>query len=138
VSVLTGGCLCGDVRYLIADVPVRQAICHCRHCQRQCGTAFSALLIVPTTALDVQGDTRIYQDRGHSGDTVNRHFCNRCGSPIFTALPSRPDMRFIKAGTLDDPQIMAPEVHVWCESAWRSTLIPSAAKTFPKAPSQVS
>lgn len=135
MSILTGGCLCGDVRYSIADVPIRQAICHCRHCQRQSGSAFSALLIVPPTALNVQGETAVYRDQGDSGATVDRHFCSRCGSPILTALPTRPDVRFIKAGTLDDPNIMAPDVHAWCESAWPSTLIPDDVRSFPKSPS---
>jgi hypothetical protein len=132
VSVLTGGCLCGGIRYNVADAPTRQAVCHCRNCQRQSGTAFSALLIVPTSALQVQGNTAVYNDRGDSGAAVDRHFCIRCGSPLFTALPARPDMRFIKAGTLDDPNIMAPDVHVWCESAWRSTVIPDDATAFPQ------
>ncbi|MEJ6010437.1 GFA family protein [Novosphingobium aquae] len=113
-----------------------QAVCHCRNCQRQSGTAFSVLLVVPTVALLVQGQTTVYQDRGDSGAEVARHFCNHCGSSLFTALPSRPDVRFIKAGTLDDPSFMAPKLHVWCASAWHSTVIPDDATVFLWGPSK--
>lgn len=132
MSIISGGCLCGDIRYNVADVPTRQAICHCRHCQRQSGSAFSVLLVVPTIALEVQGETQVYCDHGDSGNAVDRHFCGRCGSPLFTALPSKPNLRYIKAGTLDDPRIMAPKIHAWCTSAWPSTHIPGDATTFPE------
>lgn len=45
---------------------------------------------------------------------VDRHFCGRCGSPLITVTQNRPDMRYVKAGTLDETSILAPKLHIWC------------------------
>ena len=134
MTTITGGCLCGAVRYEVKGEPVGQAVCHCRHCQRQSGSAFSVLLAVPAPALVLHGPDGLYEDLGESGATVERYFCSKCGSPLYSALPASPDVVFVKAGTLDDPTIMAPRVHVWCDSAWPSTPIPDKAIRFGKNP----
>jgi hypothetical protein len=132
--MIEGGCLCGAVRYKSDKPALGQAVCHCTHCQRQSGSAFSVLLAVRASALTLVGQPALYEDQGDSGARVHRYFCARCGSPIYTALPASPKVVFIKAGTLDDTSAMAPQTHVWCDSAWPWTVFPEGAEKIAKNP----
>ncbi len=113
----TGGCLCGDIRYEFSGEPLMAGICHCKNCQRQAGSAFSTLYGVPKAAFQLTGEPKLYEDSDtESGNTVERHFCGNCGSPIYSAIPSQPDVLFLKTGTLDSTDGFAPGFHVWCDS----------------------
>ncbi len=114
----TGQCLCGDVKYEIANTPEVTGICHCKNCQRQAGSAFSTLAGVPKTEFQfTSGEPTLYQDGDTaSGNTVERYFCGRCGSPIYSALGGQPDTIFLKTGTLDDTSGFKPQFQVWCDS----------------------
>lgn len=111
-----GGCLCGQVRYRIAGAPLMQAVCHCRNCQKQSGSAWSMIAGVPEAALSVTGTVRTYEDHGESGGAVLRQFCPDCGSPLFSRVASAPGLVFVKAGTLDDTSGFQPQVQVWTRS----------------------
>jgi hypothetical protein len=130
--MIEGGCLCGAVRYTAPD-PVLQAVCHCKNCQKQAGTAYSIVVGVPADALKVTGELAVYEDTADSGNTVLRKFCPKCGSPIYSEPPGSP-LAFIKAGTLDDTSMVAPPVHVWAKSAMACTVIPEGAAKFDTMP----
>jgi hypothetical protein len=113
----TGGCLCGAVRYEFSGEPAMQAVCHCSHCQKQAGSAFSTIVGVPSGQVAVtKGATKSYIDHGESGKAVERQFCGTCGSPLFSLVEVMPGMTFIKSGTLDDTSFFKPAVHVWAKS----------------------
>ena len=116
----SGGCLCGAVRYEVQGPPAMSAICHCKNCQRQAGSAWSMLIGVPTAALAVSGEVKTYVDHGDSGGEVHRQFCPTCGSPLFSRIPAMDGMVFVKAGTLDDTSGFAPAVQIYLKSkqAW--------------------
>jgi len=114
---MTGGCLCGSVRYDVAAEPVVTLICHCTHCQKQSGGAFSVNIGVPAAAVTVQGELKTYLDKGDSGRSVVRRFCPECGSPIFSEIAAAPGMLLIKAGSLDDASGVQPAVEYFCDSA---------------------
>lgn len=111
----TGRCLCGEITYAIEGDPIATAVCHCSHCQRQSGSAFSVNLIVLPDQLSVTGELRTYGDTGEGGDTVHvrRRFCGSCGSSIVSELVG-PGVSAVKAGTLDDASAVQPAVEVWC------------------------
>lgn len=112
-----GGCLCGAVRYVIKADPAMVAVCHCTHCQRQSGAMFSTNLVVPEALYEQTGETRVYEDRGDSGQPVLRCFCAACGSPILSRVAVMPGMVFIKAGTLDDFSGLTPAIEVYADHA---------------------
>lgn len=114
---LTGGCLCGAIRYYSDAAPVRVVVCHCINCQKQSGTAFSLVVSVPSEGLLLEGVPTDYADVSEAGSAVLRRFCGICGSPLLSELASRPDVSFIKSGTLDDTSWLRPEAHIWCRSA---------------------
>lgn len=123
----SGACLCGAIRYSVDGPVLGEAVCHCRHCQRQSGSAFSVLAVVKRKTVAFVGESTCFVDQGDSGRAVHRHFCGRCGSPLYTELPHMPGLLFLKAGTLDDPTWLTPRQHVWCASAWPWTPIPADA-----------
>lgn len=116
MSMTEGGCLCGAVRYAFEGDPAAAMVCHCSHCQKQSGSAFSTIISVPQGALTVTGEPRTYHDAGESGKAVERIFCSKCGSPLISKVEVAPGMAFIKAGTLDDTSGFTPAVHIWAKS----------------------
>ena len=112
----TGGCLCGAIRYALSAEPAMQAVCHCRNCQKQAGSAFSIIIGVPEAAVTFEGALSNYEDQGESGGAVTRQFCGTCGSPLFSRVAAAPGLVFVKAGTLDDPDGFQPQIHVWAKS----------------------
>ncbi len=110
---IRGGCLCGAVRYELLQPPLATALCHCTHCQRQSGSLMSMVCMVPDAAFTSTSEMRMYLDKGDSGGKVERHFCGRCGSPIFSRVEATPGVVFVKAGTLDRWQDFKPSVEVY-------------------------
>lgn len=131
---ITGGCLCGNIRYTAKGEPLFQAVCHCTDCQRQAGTAFSVVAAFAPADVAITGQMKTYRGVGTSGGEVLRRFCGECGSPILSEPASSPGMYFMKAGTFDDTSRLDPKVHVWCDSkqAWLS--LPEGAMAFAKSP----
>ena len=112
---LTGGCLCGAVRYKYSGEFLRQAVCHCRDCQRASGSAFHFGVVVPRGGFTLlSGELRTYRAIGDSGRWIDRSFCPVCGSGIVHVLEVRgPDILVIKAGTLDDPAVVVPNYELF-------------------------
>jgi hypothetical protein len=118
MNEIKGGCLCGNVRYETTQAPLMSAVCHCTHCQKQSGSAFSTNVVVPASGFNVTASTlATFNDVGESGLSVKRHFCSHCGSPVYTELDANPGVAVLKAGTLDDPSWVRPQVHMWRCSA---------------------
>jgi hypothetical protein len=131
---VVGGCLCGQVRYRAITDAAQSMVCHCRACQKQSGSAFSLVLTVPADAIEISGETKVFEHLSDGGSGVMRHFCPDCGSPIISKLAAYPELIVVKAGTLDDPSWLKPEVHVWCASAQPWVTIPRDLPRFPGNP----
>jgi hypothetical protein len=118
---LTGGCLCGAVRYAYAGEAGPAGYCHCGDCRRTSGSAFGvSVRAAADQFLIVAGVPKSFVKLGDSGREVSRFFCGDCGSPLFTRPPLHPDVVFIKAGSLDDPSVVRPNRQAWTVSrvAW--------------------
>jgi len=115
-AMRTGRCLCGAVSYELAGDLIATAVCHCDHCQRQSGGAFSVNLVAHGSQLTINGVLQTYDERGEHGDDVyvRRRFCGVCGSPIVSELAKTDGVIAIKAGSLDDRSDVKPNVEVWC------------------------
>lgn len=112
----TGRCLCGAVTYELDGDPIATVVCHCDHCQRQSGAAFSVNLVAHESQLTIHGELKTYDELGELGDQVyvSRRFCPACGSPIVSELALSPGIVAVKAGTLDDKSTVNPTVEAWC------------------------
>jgi hypothetical protein len=104
------------VTFQFSGDPIATAVCHCSHCQRQSGGAFSVNLIAHESQLAVTGELTTYEDRGEHGDDVyvRRRFCGACGSPIVSELAKSAGIIAVKAGTLDDTSAVQPGIEAWC------------------------
>jgi hypothetical protein len=91
--------------------------CHCVDCQRATGSGKATIVFVPSASLEVFGEYRIYTVVGSDGSHVSRGFCPTCGSPIISYVAEQPDVRFIKAGSLDDASWVRTEASYWQVSA---------------------
>jgi hypothetical protein len=131
---MTGGCLCGQVRYSATADPAIVVVCHCKNCQKQSGTAFSVEVGVPKSTISIKGQLKTFNDTGDSGQPVERNFCPECGSPIFSDIAVMPELSFIKAHTLDDTSWLDPKMHIYCDSKAQWTSIPKDSTKFGKMP----
>ena len=115
---LTGGCCCGAIRYEVRALPYAVTVCHCRDCQRLTGSAFSMPMVVPQHAFSVtQGASKTWERTADSGNVSTQHFCDSCGTRLYTEPRSLPHCVTIRAGTLDDTSWLKPVAQVWTKSA---------------------
>ena len=105
--------MCGAVRYAIKSGPLGTALCHCDRCRPQSGSAFSTVMYVPRTSIEVEGQTARLADIGTSGLAVKRIYCPKCGSPLFTDMDLAPEIMFVKVGTTDDNHWFVPDIEMF-------------------------
>ena len=98
---VTGGCLCGALRFTAIGTPYRVGICHCLDCRKHHGALFHASAIFAETAVTVTGETRNFQ---------GRHFCPTCGSPVFGRTGDEIE---VNLGALDAPDQFRPTYELW-------------------------
>ena len=115
---VTGGCLCGKIRYTVSQ-PLQNIIaCHCTHCQKASGTGASHNAIVTAGAVTfTSGQPKLFEDTAQSGNILKRYFCGDCGSPIYSQRAKTPEMMVLKVGTLDAPVDMKLVMNIWTNSA---------------------
>ena len=85
---MIGGCLCGNLRYATDTEPIFSAVCHCKTCQKQTGTAFRITVAVPRPAVSLQSLQKTYTRMGDSGPQVINRFCPDCGATVVIEQPS--------------------------------------------------
>ncbi|MGH7779287.1 MAG: GFA family protein [Candidatus Binataceae bacterium] len=122
--MITGGCLCGAVRYEAERKPLFAVLCHCRDCQRASGSGHVPVMGVPKSSFKVSGQTNSYALPGGSGLKSIRHFCPTCGSLLFGTPEAAPDAVSIYVGSLDDLSVFQPEAVIFKRSrqSWDQTL----------------
>ncbi len=98
---ISGGCLCGDLRLVATGKPYRVGLCHCLDCRKHHGALFHASAIFPSENVLITGDSR-----SHAG----RHFCPRCGSPVFAVTGDETE---VALGALDQPDLFTPTYELW-------------------------
>ena len=131
---LTGGCLCGTVRYECSPEPLMAGNCHCRDCQRATGGAYASVFFVPRHAVKITGEVKYYDSIGESGNLVSRGFCPTCGSRLFGKPAVLPEAISIMAGSLDDPSSHRPAMDIYTASAQPWDYLNPELPKFPKMP----
>lgn len=97
----TGGCLCGNIRFIASGRPYRVGICHCLDCRKHQGALFHASAIFPEASVNMEGETRDY---------AGRFFCPRCGSSVFSRSGDEIE---VNLGSLDQPDQFKPTYELW-------------------------
>ena len=118
IQIETGGCLCGNIKYKFNREDVVSAgHCHCKDCQKITGSGKATIVFIPTKSLKITNNYKVYSVIGNDGTNVHRGFCPNCGSPVISYVTEQPDLRFIKAGSLDDSSWINIESSFWGISA---------------------
>jgi hypothetical protein len=115
---LEGRCTCGDVRYRLMSAPLFVHCCHCRWCQRETGASFALNAIVETEQLVLTtGAAEAVITPTESGLGQRIHRCGRCRVALWSHYPgSGPHAAFVRVGTLDEPDRVRPDVHIFAAS----------------------
>ncbi len=132
---VTGGCLCGAIRYTVSTAISQLRACHCTHCQKGSGTGASVNATIPSASFALtKGAPRRFEDKADSGRTLFRYFCGDCGSPIYSQRATMPEFVALRAGSLDDPAGMKITTHIWTASARSWSWIDPATEQHPGQP----
>lgn len=118
---LSGGCLCGALRYEISATPVVTCHCHCSLCRRASGAPYATWTTVPLSGFRW---TRGAPASFRSSARAQRDFCSACGTQITFRLNAQTDggtaTLDVTSATLDDPAQVSPTAHIWLSArvAW--------------------
>ena len=114
---ISGGCLCGAVRFQSTAEPLFTRACWCRVCQYLGAGSGTVTSCFARSAVRVQGALGDFSIVADSGNVMHRRFCLKCGTPLFSEAESRPHLIFIRAGALDDPNLVKPTTTIWVSQA---------------------
>lgn len=108
MSIITGGCVCGQVRFAAEGEPDRVGICHCLDCRKFHGALFYAAAIYPVIRVTITGEAKMYD---------SRCFCPTCGSRVFNRNGDEVELHL---GSLDDIDVFKPSYELWTvrREAW--------------------
>ena len=131
---LTGSCQCGAITFTIEAPSLFTYACFCHSCQKRTGSAFSMGLVVPTAALQVDGELTAWSRTSDQGVTNTRYSCADCGNIIYGTGDSNPELAKLQAGLLDDTSTLEPEVYMWASSKQPWVTLPENARPFDTQP----
>jgi len=127
---LEGGCSCGATRYRLASEPMFVHCCHCLNCQCQTGSAFVINLLIEADRVETAAGTPQAIDVPRDDGSSQRVYrCPDCQVALFSEY-SRPEILFVRGGTLDDPSAIAPDVHIYTRSKLDWVEIPEGTPAF--------
>ncbi len=115
---LEGGCACGSIRYKLTASPLIVHACHCRDCQRITGSAFVINLWMQRKFVEAgPAVPKSFRLKSGSGGVHEVFFCDSCGTYLWSDYHGAPgDSLFVRAGTLDTPEAVKPDVHIFTRS----------------------
>ena len=131
IDTLEGGCACRAVRYRLTSQPMFVHCCHCHDCQRQTGSAFVINALIETDRIKQQGGSlQVVSMPTDSGRPHYIHRCTVCQTALWSDYGRRPNLRFVRVGTLDDPAALPPDVHIFVRSKLPWVTLPDGAPAF--------
>jgi hypothetical protein len=130
-ETLEGGCSCGAVRYRLNSAPMFVHCCHCRDCQRQTGAAFALNALIETDRITLlSGKPQPVGMPTDSGRPHHIYRCPTCQIAVWSEYGGLAKLRFVRVGTLDDPEALAPDVHIYTRSKLPWVVLPSGVPAF--------
>ena len=129
---LEGGCSCGAVRYKLTSTPLIVHACHCRDCQRVTGSGFVINVWIEKEFVQSNGaKLKAFTLSGGTGKDHEVFFCENCGTYLWSRYAVAPgDCLFVRAGTLDTPEAITPDVHIFTRSKLPWIALPPGARAF--------
>lgn len=129
-----GGCACRAVRYRMTSAPLFVNCCHCRWCQRESGAAFALnALIEADRVVLLKGAPEAVATPSVSGKGQKIHRCPVCRVALWSNYFGAGDaIRFVRVGTLDEPDRLPPDIHIFTVSKQPWVILPPGAPAVPE------
>jgi hypothetical protein len=125
-----GGCACGAVRYRLSSDPLFTHCCHCLNCQRQTGSAFVINLLIEADRVELlSGAPQPVDVPRDDGSTQRIYRCSTCQVAVYSDY-GRPEVLFVRGGTLDQPSGVTPDVHIFTKSKLGWITLPDSVPAF--------
>ena len=133
-TVLDGGCTCRAVRFRMTSAPMYVHCCHCRWCQRETGASFALnAMIEADRVILLQGEPEIVHTPSNSGKGQKISRCPTCRIALGSNYAGAGDaVRFVRVGTLDDPDRLPPDIHIFTSSKQPWVVLPPGAPAVPE------
>ncbi len=127
-----GGCTCRYVRYRMATAPMFVHCCHCRWCQRETGTAFALNALIEADRVRLlNGEVEAVNTPSNSGKGQLISRCPKCRIALWSNYGGAGDLiRFVRVGTLDEPDRLPPDIHIFTASKQPWVVLPPDALVF--------
>lgn len=131
---LDGGCTCRRVRYRLTRAPLFVHCCHCRWCQRETGTAFALNAMIEADRVQtLQGEVEVVDTPSNSGKGQKISRCPTCRVALWSNYAGAGDgVRFVRVGTLDEPDRWPPDVHIFTASRQPWVMLPPGTPAVPE------
>jgi hypothetical protein len=128
-----GGCDCRHVRYRLEAAPLFVHCCHCRWCQRESGSSFALNAMIEADRVTCLGaEPEVVETPSASGAGQRIARCPKCRVAVWSNYAgSGPVVRFVRVGTLDNPDLLPPDVHIFTASKQPWVVIPPGVPAFP-------
>ena len=139
-----GGCTCRQIRYRMSGAPMFVHCCHCRWCQRETGTAFALNAMIEADRVELlEGEVQVIDTPSNSGKGQRISRCPKCWVAVWSNYAGAGDaLRFVRVGTLDEPDRIPPDIHIFTMSKQPWVVLPDgtpavkeyyqASKMWPK------
>ena len=123
-----GGCTCRAVRYRMLSKPMIVHCCHCRWCQRETGASFALNAMIEADRVELlQGELEIVDTPSNSGKGQKIARCTQCRIALWSNYAGAGDaVRFVRVGTLDEPDRLPPDIHIFTASKQPWVVLPPA------------
>jgi hypothetical protein len=134
VTTFDGGCTCRNIRYRMAGPPLFVHCCHCRWCQRETGSAFAInAMIEADRVVLLAGEPEIVMTPSNSGKGQKIARCPICKIAVWSNYAGAGDaIRFVRVGTLDEPDRLPPDIHIFTSSKQPWFELPAAMPAVPE------
>ncbi|HKD93610.1 MAG TPA: GFA family protein [Gaiellaceae bacterium] len=127
---MEGGCACGEVRYRLRQSPLFVHCCHCLNCQRQTGAAFAINMLLESEYVESLGSEPERVPVPRSGAKRQQIYrCPTCKTAVWSTYTGK-SLLFVRAGTLDDPAAITPDVHIYTRSKVPWLTLPESTPAF--------
>jgi hypothetical protein len=134
VSLYTGGCLCGALRWQAAADPLYAGHCYCADCRKASGSGFIPFMAFSSAAFSVSGETLTHRLAVGNGRIAVRNCCAACGGLVFGGEVGKSENFNIYAGSLDDATLFHPQIAIFTRDRPAWALIPPGLKQFDTMP----
>ena len=134
VFPLEGGCDCGFVRYRMQTAPLFVHCCHCRWCQRESGASFALnALIEADRVMHLNAEPEIVETPSNSGRGQRIARCPKCRIALWSNYAGAGHLiRFVRVGTLDEPDHLPPDIHIFTSSKQPWVQLPQGTPAVPE------